>query len=147
MTHSVVPATQPANAPASNRLLIGIGIGAIVSLGAVAIILGTGAGTRLASVPYGPIESRAYAQPLEAASRANVRLQFGAGTLTIAALDRADGNLATATFAGPSTYAPEPTYRVRDSVGELAYLVRDVTVGLPFFRGDEHLRMDVRLTQ
>ena len=35
MTHSVVPATRPANAPANNRFLIGIGVGALVSLGAV----------------------------------------------------------------------------------------------------------------
>ena len=48
---------------------------------------------------------------------------------------------------GPANYAPEPTYQVRDNVGELAYLIRDVKLGLPFFRGDEHVRMDVRLTQ
>ena len=31
--------------------------------------------------------------------------------------------------------------------GELAYLVRDVKVGLPVFRGDEHARLDVRLAR
>jgi hypothetical protein len=126
MTHSVVPATRPANAPANNRFLVGIAVGALLSLGVVAIALGTGAGTRLAGVPFGPIESRAYAQSLDGASRANVRLQFGAGDLTVGALDRVNGNVATATFSGPSSYAPEPTYRVRDNVGELIYSIRDV---------------------
>ncbi len=98
-------------------------------------------------IPDGAAESRAYTQPLDAASHANVRLQFGAGNLIISALERADGNLATAYFAGPSDYAPEPTYRIRDDVAELAYLMRDAKRGLPFFRGDERVRMDVRLTQ
>lgn len=147
MTHSNIPATRPANAPVNNRLLIGIAIGAFVTLGVVAIALDPGAGTRLTSLASGPTESHAYAQSLDGASRANVRLQFGAGDLTVGALDRDNGNVATATYAGPSNYAPEPTYQVRDNVGELAYSIRDVKVGLPFFRGDEHLRMDVHLTQ
>jgi hypothetical protein len=92
------------------------------------------------------VESRTYAQALDGANRANVRLQFGAGDLTVGALDRGDANLAAATFAGPANYAPEPTYQVRENVGELAYLIHDVKLGLPFFRGDEHVRMDVRLS-
>ena len=140
MTHAVVPATRPVHTPANHRFIVGIAVGALVSLGVVAIALGTGAGTRLAGVPYGPVESRAYAQSLDGASRANVRLQFGAGDLTVGALDRANGNVATATFSGPANYAPEPTYQVRDNVGELDYVIRDVKLGLPFFRGDEHVR-------
>jgi hypothetical protein len=55
-----------------------------------------------------------------------VRLQFGAGDLT-AALDRGNANLATATFAASSSYSPEPTYRVRDDVGELGWPTSSVT--------------------
>jgi hypothetical protein len=96
MTHSTVPATGPATVPANNRFGVGIVVGALVSLGVVAIVLGSGAATRLAAVPLGPVESRAYAQPFDGASRASVRLQFGAGNLTVAALDRGDSNLALA---------------------------------------------------
>jgi len=147
MTHSTVPAPRPATLPANHRFIVGIAIGALVSLGVVAIALGTGAASRLASVPFGPMESRAFAQPLDGAGRANVRLQFGAGDLNVGALESDDRNIATASFSGPANYAPEPTYRVRDNVGELAYLVRDVKFGLPFFRGDEHARMSVRLAR
>jgi hypothetical protein len=147
MTHSTVPASRPATIPANNRFVVGIVVGALVSLGVVAIALGSGAATRLAAVPLGPIESRAYAQSFDGASRANVRLQFGAGDLTVGALEPGNGNLATATFSGRSSYAPEPMYRVRDSLGELAYLVSDRKLGLPFFRGEEHAQMSVRLAQ
>jgi hypothetical protein len=147
MTHSTVPASPPASVPANHRFVAGIVVGALVSLGVVAIALGSGAATRLAAVPLGPMESRAYAQPFDGASRASVRLQFGAGDLTVAALEPGNTNLATATFSGRSSYAPEPEYRVRDNVGELAYLVRDVKFGLPMLRGDQHARLDVRLAQ
>jgi hypothetical protein len=76
-----------------------------------------------------------------------VRLQFGAGELNIAALDPGSGNLATATFAGPASQAPEPTYRVHDNFGELEYLVRDVKLGLPLVRSDEPTRMTVQLAR
>jgi hypothetical protein len=146
MTHSTVPVTRPATVPANNRFVVGILVGALVSLGLVGIAVGSGAATRLASVPLGPMESRAYTQSFDGASRANVQLQFGAGDLTVAALERDNANLATATFAGPSNYAPQSTYGVRDNVGELTYLIRDVKLGLPFVRGDEHARMNVHLT-
>jgi N-terminal domain of toast_rack, DUF2154 len=147
MTHSTIPATRPTPVPANNRFRVGMLVGALVSLGLVGIALGTGAANRLAAIPLGPTESRAYTQPFDGASRASVRLQFGAGDLTVGALERDNTNLATANFAGPSSYAPEATYRVRDDVAELAYLIRDVKSGVPFFRGDEHARMNVRLAQ
>jgi hypothetical protein len=134
MSDSTVSAPRPAVVPANNRFV-------------VAIALATGAATRLAAVPLGPTESRVFAQPLDGASRATVRLQFGAGNLSLGALEPADSNLATANCSGPSSYVPEPTFRVRDGVGELAYLVRDTKIGLPFFRGDEHTRMSVRLAR
>ena len=147
MTHSTVPAPRPATVPANHRFVVGIVVGALVSLGVVAIALGSGAATRLAAVPLGPIETRAYAQAFDGANQASVRLQFGAGDLSVAALEPGNTNLATATFSGRSSYAPAPEYRVRDNVGELAYLVRDAKFGLPIFRGDEHARLDVRLAQ
>src|SRR5262245_3838916 len=99
MTHTTsVPATRPAN----NRFVVGIFVGALVSLGIVAIALGTGAANRLASIPVGPVESRAYTQSFDGASRANVRLQFGAGNLNVDALQPGTSDLATATFEGLS---------------------------------------------
>ena len=100
MTHPTVPHTgskSSATVPANNRFLVGIAVGALVSLGVVAIAVGSGAGARLASVPLGPMESRAYTQPFDGASRANVRLQFGAGQLTVGALEAGHASLATAT--------------------------------------------------
>jgi len=151
MTHPTVPHTgskSSATVPANNRFLVGIAVGALVSLGVVAIAVGSGAGARLASVPLGPMESRAYTQPFDGASRANVRLQFGAGQLTVGALEAGHASLATATSAGPSSYLPEPTYRVRDGVGELGYMIRDNQLRLPFFRGGQELaRMNVQLAR
>ena len=147
MTHTTVSAPRPAVVPTNHRFVVGIVVGALVSLGVVAIALGTGGATRLAAVPLGPTESRAFAQPLDGVSRASVRLQFGADNLSLGALEPGDSNLATANFSGPSSYAPEPTFRVRDGVGELAYLVRDTRIGLPFFRGDEHTSISVRLAR
>jgi hypothetical protein len=151
MTHATVPHTgakSSATVPANNRFLVGIAVGALVSLGVVAIAVGSGAGTRLAAIPAGPVESRAYAQSFDGASRANVRLQFGAGQLTLGALEAGHAGLATATVVGPSSYLPAPTYRVRDGVGELAYMIRDDEMRLPFFRGGEDLaRMNVQLAR
>jgi len=143
MTHTSVQATTPAN----NRFVVGIVVGTLATLGVVAIARGTGAATRLAGLPVAPVESRAYTQSFEGADRANVRLQFGAGNLNVAALEPGTSNLATATFDGPSGYAPEATYRVRGNTGELGYLVRDLKVGLPFLKADERSRLDVRLAR
>ena len=150
MTHSTVPHTQarrPATVPANRRFGAGILVGALVSVGVVAIALGSGIGARLASVPLGPMESRSYTQPLDGVNRAAVRLQFGAGQLTLGALDSRDGSVAKATYDGPAEYLPEPTYRVRDGVGELAYVIRDTNeVRLPFVgRARDAARMDVQL--
>src|SRR5437899_526594 len=49
MTHSTVPVTRPATVPANNRFVVGILVGALVSLGLVGIAVGSGAATRLAS--------------------------------------------------------------------------------------------------
>jgi hypothetical protein len=147
MTHSTVSAPRRDLLPHHSRFGVGIVVGALVTLGAVAIALGMGAVNRVTSVPFGPSESRAYSQAFEGASRADVRLRFGAGDLTIGALDAGDTNLAKASFTGPTSYAPDAAYRVRDNVGELAYVIRDVKFGLPFLRGDEHVRMNVQLAQ
>jgi hypothetical protein len=147
MTHSTVSAPRPAVAPANNRFVVGILVGVVVSLGLVAIAVGSGIATRFAAVSAGPIESRPYAQTFDGAGSANVRLQFGSGNLTVGALDSAERNLASADFTGPSNFAPESTYRVRDGVGELAYTIHDIKFGLPVLRGDEATRMSVSLAR
>jgi hypothetical protein len=151
MTHGTVPHTRPASAapvPANNRFLVGIAVGALVSLGVVAIALGSGAIGRVTSVAVGPTESRAFAQPINGASRGNVRLQLDAGRLTVGALDTGDTSLARATYSGPSGSVPEPSYRVRDGVGELAYTIRADHVRLPFFRpGEEDPSLNVGLAR
>jgi hypothetical protein len=154
MTHSTVPHAPPTHAtatPANRRFGTGILIGALAGLGVVAAIaFGSGIGTRLASVPLGPMESRSYEQPLDGISRATMRLQFGAGQLTVGPLENGNGNLATATYDGPSRYVPESTYRAGDGVGELSYVIRDAgdDLRLPFVgRVQDHARMDVRLAR
>src|SRR4051794_22033345 len=150
MTHSTVPHAPPTNAtaaPAKRRFSTGIVIGALAGLGVVAAIA---FGTRLASVPLGPIESRSYEQPLDGISRATMRLQFGAGQLAIGALDDGNGNLARATYDGPARYVPESMYRAGEGVGELSYVIRDTEDDLrvPFVgRVQDHARMDVRLAR
>jgi hypothetical protein len=151
MTQTTVSPARPTSSapvPANNRFLVGIAVGALVTLGAVAMALGTGAAARVASFPAGPAESRSYAQPVDGVSRANVHLQFGAGQLNLGALEIGHSSLATASVAGPSNHLPEPTYRVRDGVGELTYAIRDDQMRLPFFRGsDEDTRMNVQLAR
>jgi hypothetical protein len=149
MTHSTVsharPATDTAAAPANRQFGTGVIVGALASLAVVAFTLGA----RLPSVPAGPMESRSYTHSLDGASQAAIRLQFGAGTLTVGALDTGDTNLAKVTYEGPSALLPEPSYGVRDGVGELAYRVRDTRpVWLPFVdRSEEHGRLDVQLAR
>ena len=146
MTHSTVSPARPV--PANNRFLVGIAVGALAILGVFVIALGTGAVARVVSLPPGPMESRSYAQPFDGASRANIHLQFGAGQLSVGALETGHTSLATATVNGPSRFLPEPTYRVRDGVGDLAYSIRDDRMRLPFFRGsDEYTTMNVQLAR
>jgi hypothetical protein len=108
MTHTTVPVTRPATVPTNSRFIVGIVVGALVSLGVVIIAVGSGAATRLAAVPLGPMESRAYAQPFDGARRASVRLQFGSGDLTVSALAPA-----TATWPQPPSRGRPTTRRSR----------------------------------
>jgi hypothetical protein len=79
-----------------------------------------------------------------------MRLEFGAGDLTLGALDGRADTLATMAFQGPADERPAATYRVRDGVGELAYTVsRDGSrLSFPFVGpGRDHSNMHLLLAR
>lgn len=76
---------QVRNPPAPRSLgscgvIAGIVIGVAIALMVVAMLVGLGVANRLAALPLGPVESRAFAQPFDGAT-----VQFGAGQLTVGA--------------------------------------------------------------
>jgi hypothetical protein len=117
----------------------------------LAIAAGTAvAGWRLAQ-PAGPLETASHTQSLDGASRANLHLQFAAGDLTIGVLDGREGVLATMSYNGPADLRPEPSYRVGNGLGELAYISRDGEgphLNMPFIgRTRDHGDMRVQLAR
>jgi hypothetical protein len=144
MTQVSVPQTQPSRpASLSVRALVGLSIAALA-----VIAIGTGFRSGQIVTP-GPTESAAFSQSLDGASSASMRLQFGAGELTVDALDGTAGTLATLSYTGPTNFRPNSSYTVRDGVGELAYTSDDhdrARVNLSFIGGDrDHTQMHVQL--
>jgi hypothetical protein len=80
-----------------------------------------------------------------------MRLHFGAGELTVDALDGTAGTLATMIYTGPANFRPNSAYRVRDGIGDLAYTNDDsdrARLSLPSMigRDRDHTEMHVQLT-
>jgi hypothetical protein len=93
---------------------------------------------REATAPSGP-PSATLRQPTEAATRASVRLDYGAGALTVASHDQ-PGLLATGELYGHRATGMDARYSVADGVGSLR-----LSPGAPG-DGGSFGRLDVRLT-
>ena len=94
---------------------------------------------REATAPTGP-PSATLRQPIEAASRANVRLEYGAGALTVSALDQ-PGFLAAGELYGHRATGFDRSYSVANGVGTLR-----LAPGKPG-EGGAFGRLDLRLTR
>jgi hypothetical protein len=109
------------------------------ALAAVTLALLAGGILALTALPWarvgsGPWERRTFDQPLQGATQASVRAEFGAGELWVGALEPGDGRLASLTFEGPAGVTPEPRFSIRNGGAELRYtLSRRRGFGPPFF--------------
>jgi hypothetical protein len=141
MSQATIP--QSAHTRRVPALLIALGVIVVLVLAA-----GTVSAVRLGPDPT--FESVADAQTAVGASEANVRLSFGAGNLSVSALDASDGALSRMSFEGPAAVRPEPSATLRDGVAEVAYVSRDagqVWQNLPFIgRARDHADLGVRLS-
>ena len=72
-----------------------------------------------------PRESTSHVQPAGGASSASVRIEFGGGSLTVGALDDAQGTLSRMTYEGPPALQPQSSYQLRDGAGDLEYVIGD----------------------
>jgi hypothetical protein len=70
-------------------------------------------------------ESSSHVQQAGSANSASVRIEFGGGSLTVGALDDAQGTLSKMIYQGPPGMRPQSTYQVRDGAGELEYTIGD----------------------
>jgi hypothetical protein len=120
--------------------LILIGLAVVLAVAAVAAARLLGADRTF--------ETRSHTQMADGAESAEVRMQFGAGNLSLGALDATDSALSRMDFEGPSSLRPDTSYQVRGSVGELGYVSRDadqVWQNLPFIgRAHDHADLRVR---
>ena len=145
----MTPATLPRTGPA-RRVGPVPAIFVVLALAAVAIAALL-AITAIRSTFDPTFETVTHAQARNGAQTADVRVQFGAGNLSVGALDAADDSLARMSFEGPTSVRPEASYDVRGPVGELAYLSRDadqVWQNVPFIgRAGDHARFRLQLAR
>ena len=94
---------------------------------------------RTATAPSGSPTATLH-QPTEGATRANVRLEYGAGALTVSALDQPD-LLASGELYGHRATEMDASYSVADGVGTLR-----LSPGVPG-EGGSFGRLDVRLAR
>jgi Cell wall-active antibiotics response 4TMS YvqF len=136
------PPTQRAGSSLTRFVMIGSALVlAVAALGA--------AGAALRPGFDGSFERRSYTQAAEGAQIANIRLEFGAGNLSLGALDASDDALARMHFEGPAGLRPEALYDVRGGVGDLGYVSRhadQVWQNFPFIgRARDHADLRVQL--
>jgi hypothetical protein len=94
----------------------------------------------------GPWERRTVDQPLEGATQATVRTEFGAGELWLGALDEGDDRLGSMTFEGPAGATPEPRFSIQRGQAELRYTLGERRgFGPPHFFGMADGRMSMEL--
>jgi LiaI-LiaF-like transmembrane region len=89
----------------------------------VAIAVGATFGFR-AFAPMAPFATRTFDQPLEGATQASVRVDFGAGRLDVGKLAEPGDRLAATTFTGPSDWDTAPRLRRQGSAVDLRYQLR-----------------------
>ena len=107
---------------------------AVVTLGLLAVGVWALVGAPGARVAGGERERRTFDQPLQGATQANVRAEFGAGELRIGALEPGGDRLASMAFDGPAAAAPEPSFSIQDGRADLRYALSGRRgFGPPFF--------------
>lgn len=118
----------------------------LVSVAGIALGASTfGERWREATAPSGP-PSATLRQPADGASRANVRVEYGAGALTVSALD-APGLLATGELYGHRATEMDARYRVVDGVGSLQVSPgEDGSFGRLDLRLSRELPLDLRFS-
>jgi hypothetical protein len=88
-----------------------------------------------ARLSSGPSEQRTFDQPLQGATQATVRVEFGAGELQVRDLEPGDGRLAAMIFDGPAGLTLEPRFSIQNGNAELRYALSGRRgFGPPFFR-------------
>jgi hypothetical protein len=110
------------------ELLLG---GRVRGAGLVVLVLalvGTGivmlSSASVARIAASPWETRVFEQPLQGATQADVRVEFGAGRLEIGALPPGGDKLSTMSIEGPVDLLPrEPRASVRNGRAELRYAI------------------------
>ena len=145
MTQVSLPQNSPAQrarAPLTRLVVIGSALVlAVAALGAVGAAFRPGFDRSF--------ESHSYSQAAQGAARANVRVEFGAGNLSLGALDTSDDALSSMQFEGPASLRPEASYEVRGGVGDLGYVSRNadqVWQNFPFIgRAGDHADLRVQL--
>lgn len=137
------------------ELLLGRRVGGLVLGVALAgvVLAGTRAfapfGWLPAAATPGRVSQTSFSHELRGATEGAVEVQFGAGRLTVGALEpRTRDQLASMAYEGPEGRRPSAEYRRRGSVGELVYAVQGdgPRHAFPFLPGaGDPARMDVRL--
>jgi hypothetical protein len=100
----------------------GGGAVALVAIGLVVAVVGGGAA--FARVAPAEVTTRTFSSPTEGASQLTTTVNFGAGKLTVGALDATNAAAGEMRFTGTEDQNPSQSYRVRNGTGELGYSVR-----------------------
>jgi hypothetical protein len=107
-------------------------------LGGGVVLLSTIPVARIAASPW---ETRTFEQPLQGATQADIRVEFGAGRLEVGALPAGGDKLSTATYEGPAELLPrEPRASVSNGRAEVRYTLGNGDRGpinlLPLLSGE-----------
>jgi hypothetical protein len=122
---------------------------ALAALTLVLLLVGAWALTTLTWSRGGPWELRTFDQPLEGATQASVRAEFGAGQLQVGALEPGDGRLSSMTFEGPVRAMSAPRFSIQNGRAELRYAFDRHGFGPPSFFGmaDQGMAMGLQLAR
>ena len=92
----------------------------VAAIALASIVLGSGS---LQSAPGAAAGGQAITltQALKGARQADVRLNFGAGSLAVGALATGGSDLASLSYNGPGQLAPQPSYTVENGIAQLTY--------------------------
>src|SRR5262245_5381225 len=120
-----------------------LGVLTLVLLVAGVLALTAGPTGRLGSAPS---ERSSFDQPLQGATQANVRVEFGAGELELRGLEPGDGRLASMLFDGPAGVSVEPRVSIQNGSADLRYTLSGRRgFGSPPFLGLPNGQMSMQL--
>jgi hypothetical protein len=131
----------------AGRHVLGAAVGGMLAL-AIAAAVALALFSHFTSAAPASFSSHTLTQGLQGASAVNTVVRFGAGTLNLGPLPDQPDQLAQMTYNGPDKLAPQATYQVRGSQGQLNYDVRGNSPPwhLPFANGNAaSSQMDLRL--